>query len=148
MDEYLYKQSISPFFHGILNMEIDYLARSYGEEALFEMFRQVTKEVYAPLINEVATRGLPAMEEHLGQVMGLEDGEYISELRDGTLIVEVSRDPAVGYLEDSGETISPFFSRIANELVNEVIAEQCGYDFSMTYGQSDQEYTQVWETRR
>ena len=147
MDPYLRKQSISPFFHGILDMEIDYLGRTYGEKALHGMFRQVAKEVYAPLIRGIRTNGLSALARHIDEIMELEGGRHTSTLDESRLTVTVSRDPALAYLEQSGGQMSGGFGRIANKLVNEVIAEESGYGFSMTSGEKDGQYTQVWEKR-
>ena len=51
-------------FHGCFSFGLKFLLDNYGPEEMEEYLRRLARTVYAPLIESVGDRGLPALQDH------------------------------------------------------------------------------------
>ena len=109
-------------FHRGLNGTIAYLRKHHGEAFLDDLFRRMGRDVYRS-IHEDLKRGDPRqLVEHWTWYFDREGGEYtLTRTADETRF-EVTRCPAVAYLEEHGLEIDPAFCR-QTVGVNEALAE-------------------------
>ena len=113
-------------FHGALSQGLDYLCRRYGEQAVREYLRQFTLRYYAPLRQELFSRGLVALKEHFERVYAVEGGRLSTRLADDELVLEIEACPAVIHMRENGQTVSPLF-RETSRVVNEALCEGTPY---------------------
>jgi hypothetical protein len=100
-NEYLHSD-----FHGALSTGIEYLDRTYGEEAVREYLRQFAAKYYAPLARDINRRGLVALREHFETIYGREGGRIRTELTEDELLLEVEACPAVTHMRDHGYSVA------------------------------------------
>ena len=96
-------------FHGALSNALIYLEERFGEDAVREYLHRFARAYYAPLREELAARGLPAIADRLRRVYAAEGGEVRLDLRDDELLVEVAACPAVTHMRARGYRVSPLW---------------------------------------
>jgi len=119
-------------FHKSLNVGVDYVAETYGKEAMIDYLTRYTKVVQKPVIEAVKKEGLSALNTKILNTYKTEKvPEAVSTVLDGdTLTVTVSACPAVAYMHSADVPVSKWF-RYTTETVMGVIAEETGYRFTM-----------------
>lgn len=121
-------------FHGALSTGIDYIDQTFGEEAVRAYLQRFTKSFYAPLIEDVKTRGLLALKEHFENVYATEGGGVQIACSDDELMIKVSACPAVRHMREHGYKVARLFvetTRTVNEALCEgtpFVAELLEYD--------------------
>ncbi len=116
-NEYLHKD-----FHGALSTGIDYLEKTYGEQAVIEYLRRFTDTFYAPVKRDVQERGLPALREHFERIYQIEGGQAQFEQTADELTVRVAACPAVMHMREHGYTVARLFVE-TTRTVNEALCE-------------------------
>ena len=122
-------------FHGALNCGFQYVKDRYGQDGLEEYWRRIARNCYGPLLVELRSRGLQALEEHWNKVFEVEGGDYKLYYIDETLVLEVERCPAIDQIEQMGYPLAEGFCRHC-EIINKEICEQAGLGASCTYRQA------------
>ena len=113
-NEYLHRD-----FHGALSNALIYLEERFGEEAVREYLHRFARAYYAPLREELAGRGLPAIADRLRRVCAAEGGEVRLDLREDELLVQVTACP---HMRAQGYRVSPLW-RETIRCTNEAICE-------------------------
>ena len=108
-------------------MGVDYLQAQYGDEAVREYLRRFANSFYAPLKEQLASRGLGAMKDHFAKVYEVEGGDVIFELSDDELLIEVRQCPAVAHMRSRGYSVARMWVE-TTRTVNEALCE--GTDFA------------------
>ena len=123
-----------PDFHSSLNMGIDYVGKEHGEEALINYLTRYTLNVYKPVLAQMQTNPLQAIENKIRDTYKLEKSEdALTVVNDGkTLSVSVSYCPAVKHLRATGREVSKYF-KYSTEIVMKTLAAQGGLAFEMEY---------------
>jgi len=109
-------------FHGALSTGIDYLEQQFGEEAVREYLRQFTRAYYAPVIDEIRQRGLPALREHLERIYAIEGGEISFDENADELILHAAFSPAVVHMREHGYKVARLFHETV-KTVNETLCD-------------------------
>jgi hypothetical protein len=114
-NEYLHKD-----FHGALSTGIEYLHRRYGAEAVREYLWQFASTFYAPLIADINSRGLVALQEHFQRIYEREGGEFSITLTGDSLSLDIQSCPAVRHMREIGYPVADLFyetTRTVNEAI-------------------------------
>lgn len=119
-------------FHSSLNMGIEYLGSNYGVKAVQEYLEKYTRNVYAPVISDIKTRGLSAIADMIRETYKKEKAENVLTINqaENALEVNISACPAVTHLQKTGREVSRWFS-YTTETVMQVLAEAAGSRFKM-----------------
>lgn len=125
-NKYLHKD-----FHGAMSYAIDYLHKSYGENAVREYLRKFTKAFYAPLIDDLKKRGLAALKEHFEKIYNIEGGDVEISLSEDELIIKVNKCPAVTYMKDNNIPVASLFYE-TTKTVNEALCEDTEFACEFT----------------
>jgi len=136
MDEYIYSQSVHKDFHGVMSYLIQFMRENHGEEHLEKFFSDSAAYIYKPLIDRIKRNGLSEIKKHYSRVFDMEEGTYSLE-GDGQqeVVFKVERCPAIWHMKDTGSDIDKDYCRCSTELVNQAIARECGFQFSVEYDQ-------------
>lgn len=121
-------------FHGCLSFGLKFLAKNYGRAEVEEYLRRVARNVYAPLIESIRARGLPALEDHWERVMTLEDADFDLRYDDDSLVLEVRKCPAIHHMREFGYQVCEEFCE-STRIVNYEICRQAGCSASAEYDQ-------------
>jgi hypothetical protein len=116
-NRYLHKD-----FHGALSVALEYLERHYGEQAVRDYLRQFARSYYAPLTEDLARRGLVALEEHFAGLYRMEGAEPRISRTDDDLYIEIDACPAVAHMRRRGYPVARLFYE-TTKTVNEAICE-------------------------
>lgn len=116
-NEYLHKD-----FHGALSNGIEYLDKTYGEEAVREYLRQFANTFYAPLKEDIKKRGLIALKEHIEKTYKIEGGKVDIAFSEDEMTVKVAACPAVSHMRSHGYQVARLFVE-TTRTVNEAICE-------------------------
>lgn len=121
-----------PDFHSSMNMGVNYLAVTYGEDVLKDYLIQYTKAVYRKRIATIRQEGLAGIRDMIQDTYEKEHApEAVQmELDAGKLSVTVHWCPAVKHLRKTGRDVSAWYSWTTS-VVMSVIAAECGFDFEM-----------------
>ena len=120
-------------FHGALCFALKYLDDTFGEDATREYLEQVAQTVFAPLSDDLARRGLVALEEHWRGVFETEGGDWSLDAdAEGALVLTVRDCPAVGHLKAIGQLHTSRFCE-ATRIVNAEICRRAGYEATCDY---------------
>lgn len=127
-----------PDFHSSMNMGVDYMAVTYGEEALKAYLTQYTKAVYRKRMEVIKQEGLSAIQNMILDTYNKEHAPEAVEtkLEEGKLSVVVHWCPAVRHLRKTGREVSKWYSWTTSVVMG-VLAEECGFIFEM--GRYDEE---------
>ena len=109
-------------FHGALSAGIEYLDKTFGEEAVRQYLRQFTAAYYAPLIAAVRLRGLVALRDHFAQVYQEEGAQARFRLTDDELFIELDACPAVTHMRQHGYPVARLFGE-TTRTVNEALCQ-------------------------
>lgn len=120
-NRYLHKD-----FHAALSMGIEYLDHRLSPQAVRDYLCQFARAFYRPLTQDLASRGLIALQEHFERIYQVEGAEVSVRLREDELVVEVQRCPAVSYMREHGRPVARLFCE-TTRAVNEAVCE--GTDF-------------------
>ena len=125
-------------FHSSMNMGVDYLAVTYGEDVLEDYLIQYTKAVYRKRMEVIKREGLSAIRD---MILDTYQKEHAPEavdmlLEDGKLSVAVNWCPAVRHLRKTGREVSKWYP-CTTSVVMGTLAAECGFRFEM--GQYDAE---------
>lgn len=121
-----------PDFHSSMNMGVEYLGITYGEESVKDYLIQYTKAVYRKNINKIKEEGLAALQS---MILDTYDKEHAPEavetkLQDNTLAVTVHWCPAVRHLRKTGREVSQWYP-CTTSVVMQTLAQECGFAFEM-----------------
>jgi hypothetical protein len=116
-----------PDFHIAFNYGIEYLHKTYGEEAVREYLMKFAKAYFAPLKKALLDKGLLAIQEHYEKIYHIENAKYRLIISDNELIIHLSESPAVMYIIANGHTVSPLFQETV-KTVNKEICDKTPYD--------------------
>ena len=119
-------------FHSSMNMGLEYTGSHYGMEGVREYLTTYTRNVYKPVLTDIAQRGLAAIEAKILDTYAKEKAEdaVTTILTDDQLTVTVHYCPAVRHLKATGREVSSWY-RCSTEIVMEVLAEAAGCRFCM-----------------
>jgi hypothetical protein len=109
-------------FHGALSAGIEYLHRRYGPQAVEDYLRQFARSYYAPLRDDIRTRGLVALKEHFEDTYRREGVTPQVILSDDELVVKVESCPAVAHMRAHGYAVAELFYETTKG-VNEALCE-------------------------
>lgn len=135
--EYMYSQSVHKDFHKVTSMIIQYIRENYGEKVLRSFFEQIAVVIYKPLIERINKNGLVEMKKHVERTFLLEEGEVKSVYKDNKLNFHVTKCPAITHMNDKGFKVDKDFCKMATEIVNKTIAQNCGYNFLVEFDQKN-----------
>lgn len=121
-------------FHGTLSYGLQFVENSYGPEGLQEFLSGLAASVYRPLVENLRRCGLPALEEHWRNILGLEGGEFDLHTEDDTLVLTVHRCPAIHHMRQQSYAIADHFCE-HTRIVNEAVCRAAGYTSSVEYDQ-------------
>ena len=125
--DYLHKD-----FHGALCYGIKYLDDRYGPAATAEFLRQVGRNCYAFLSEQMKTDGLTALEKHWREIFAKEGGKFTLEYQDETLVLTVHECPAITHLKAINQLSTARYCE-TTVVVNETICAEAGYNCSCEY---------------
>ena len=130
-NEYLHRD-----FHGALSAGIDYLDDRYGANAVREYLRGFAVRFYAPTIEALRERGLPALREHFERIYAIEGASPIIRMTEDQLVIEVDHCPAVRHMRARGYAVARMWVETIRA-VNEGLVE--GTDFAAKLVEYDAE---------
>ncbi|MCX6376031.1 MAG: hypothetical protein NTU88_08395 [Armatimonadetes bacterium] len=123
-------------FHGCLSFGLRFLEENFGPAELEEYLRRLARNVYAPLIESLRLRGLPALHDHWNSIMSLEDADFDLRSTNDVLVLEVRKCPAIHHMKERGYKIAAHFCE-STRIVNDEICRQAGYSASVEYDQEN-----------
>ncbi len=122
-------------FHGCFSFGLKFLLENYGEAEVEAYLRRLARNAYAPLIEALRLRGLPALHDHWQHIMTLEAADFdLRFANDDTLVLEVRECPAIAHMRARGYTICSHFCE-ATRIVNDEICRQAGCSAEVEYDQ-------------
>lgn len=121
-----------PDFHSSMNMGIEYVGMTHGEEDVKEYLTMYAKDVYKPVFAAMEQDALSAIENQIRETYKLERAEdVLAIVNDGSkLSVKVAYCPAVKHLRATGREVSKWFS-LSTETVMQTFADHAGLTFAM-----------------
>ena len=125
--DYLHKD-----FHGALCFGIKYLDDRYGPEATAEYLRQLGRNCYSPLTEQLKADGLGALQKHWREAFTKEGGKFTLEYQDEVLVLTVHECPAIMHLKAINQLYTPRYCE-TTAVVNETVCVQAGYKSSCQY---------------
>lgn len=129
-------------FHGCFSFGLKFLLDNYGEAEMEEYLRRLARNAYAPLIESLRMRGLPALQDHWQRIMSLEEADFdLRFTNDDTLVLEVKRCPAISHMRERGYGVCSRFCE-ATRIVNDEICSQAGCASEVDYDQERASCTQ------
>lgn len=135
-------------FHGALSYGLQFLEREYGPEGLREFLSGLADSVYKPLVEDLRTNGLDALERHWTTVFDLEQGDIALERDGDTLVLTVHRCPAVSHMQEENHyAVADHFCE-HTRIVNEAVCRAAGYESRTDYNQEAGQCVQrFWKAR-
>lgn len=122
-------------FHGCFSFGLSFLYENYGSVEAEEYLRRMARNVYAPLIEAMRMRGLPALQDHWSNIMMLEEADFdLSFQNDDVLALEVRKCPAIHHMREVGYRVCDRFCE-STRIVNDEICRQAGYSSVTEYDQ-------------
>ena len=121
-----------PDFHSSMNMGIEYVGMTHGEEDIKAYLAMFTTDVYKPVLTAMTQDPLGAIAAKIRDTYKLEKAEDALTIEnDGqTLSVKIAYCPAVKHLRATGRTISKWFY-LSTKTVMETLAAHGGLHFVM-----------------
>jgi hypothetical protein len=126
-NKYLHKD-----FHCVLNYSLTYLTKTYGLKFTEEFLVRAAQTVFGPLIEKMQSDGLPAMESHIRNVFGNENGDFETSSMPDQLVLRVKKCPAIEHLKKSGQLYDSTFC-MSTVVVNQAICSMAGYEFQCKF---------------
>lgn len=129
-------------FHGCFSFGLKFLLDNYGEAEMEAYLRRLARNAYAPLIDALRLRGLPALQDHWQNIMTLEGAEFdLRFTNDDTLVLEVKQCPAIAHMRARGYEVCPRFCE-ATRIVNDEVCRRAGYSAEVEYDRENASCTQ------
>ena len=129
-------------FHGCFSFGLTFLLDSYGPDEMEEYLRRLARTAYAPLIDSLRMRGIPALRDHWQTIMELEGADFdLGFIDDDTLVLEVGKCPAITHMRARGYGVCGRFCE-ATRIVNDEICLRAGYVSEVEYNQENASCTQ------
>lgn len=122
-------------FHGALSYGLQFVEDHYGPEGLRSFLSGLAHTVYRALVEDLRTRGLPALEDHWRTVFDLEQGDYEMRIDEDALVLTVQRCPAVSHMNECGYAVADHFCE-HTRVVNEAVCQAAGYAATVEYDQA------------
>ena len=121
-----------PDFHHSLNRCINYVGEKYGDKEVYALLEQYAKTVCSKLIADIKENGLQPLKDFIYSTYEKEKAiDAVSfTLSEKQLIVDVHYCPVIRYMKDKGRTLSPWFVK-STEYVMDTIAKESGICFEM-----------------
>ena len=116
-NQYLHKD-----FHGALSCGIDYLEQHFGEDAVRDYLREFTVSYYAPLIEELKSRGLVALKEYFEKMYENEGAKIAVDCSEDELLIKVPTCPAVTHMRQNNYPVARLFYE-TTKTVNETMCD-------------------------
>ncbi len=114
-------------FYRTLNATIAYICEKYGKEFLCETFRKTARGVYRSIREELMQGSADQLLRHWEYYLDRDGGEYSVKKSGGTIVLAISRCPAVAYLKKQGIEASPYFCEQTIQL-NRALSEGTPFD--------------------
>lgn len=124
-----------------MSFGLGFLEREFGPAELEAYLRRLARNAYAPLIESLRLRGLPALEDHWRRIMTLEDADFTLTMDDDVLVLQVRACPAIHHMKSRGYPVAPHFCD-STRIVNDEICRSAGYACATEYDQSNGRCTQ------
>lgn len=119
-------------FHGALSYGLQFVEEHGGQEGLHDFLVGLAHTVYAPLVDDLRTRGLPALRDHWQTIFELEGGDFSLTMEEDTLVLTVHRCPAIAHMKARGYAIASHFCE-HTRIVNEAICRAAGFASCVDY---------------
>ncbi len=116
-NEYLHKD-----FHQAMNAGIEYLDKNFGAQAVRDYLRQFTLHFYAPLREQLMSKGLVVLKEHFERIYQTEGAKFTIDLSEEALVLTVASCPAVAHIRKQGQPVARLFHE-TTRTVNEALCE-------------------------
>lgn len=134
-------------FHGCFSYALKFLYEEFGFSEMEEYLRRIARNVYAPLIESLRSRGLPALKKHLENVMLLEEADFDLQYKGSNLLLTVKKCPALHHMRARGYEVFERFCE-STRIVNEEICRQAGYKATVKYDQLKGTCTQCFQKEK
>lgn len=109
-------------FHRTTNATIAYLRENYGTDFLDETLRRTAHDVYRAIHDDLKAGDPEQLVEHWSYYFDREGGEYEITRSGDEITMQVSKCPAIAFLERRGIAVDPAFCR-QTVVINEALAE-------------------------
>lgn len=121
-----------PDFHSSMNMGVEYVGSSHGEEAVREYLETFTQNVYKAVILDMKKDTFGALMRKIRETYALEKAEdaLAIVLGEDTMTVTVAYCPAVKHLHATGRCVSKWFP-MTTSVVMQTLAREGGLTFCM-----------------
>ena len=125
-------------FHLLGDMALKYCADKFGYDVLVDFITEYVKCYYAPQIENIKKKGLPALKEWIEKVYEIEESAHLltCKLSEGKLKVTVEKSPVIEYMHSLGKEPTEYYIEETRTLYS-VIASECGYSFNLEYYNED-----------
>jgi hypothetical protein len=114
-------------FHIALNYGIEYLYKSFGEEAVREYLMQFANTYFEPLKKSLMEKGLHALKEHYEKIYKIENAAFDMSISQNELLIHLFESPAVMHIKANGHPVSSLY-RETVATVNKEICKNTPYD--------------------
>jgi hypothetical protein len=121
-------------FHGALSYGLQFVEDRFGQEGVRDFLTGLADNVYKPLCDDIRARGLDALREHWKTIFDLEEGDYILRMDHDTLVLTVTRCPAIAHMHEHGYPIAEHYCE-HTRIVNHAVCAATGYASSVDYDQ-------------
>jgi hypothetical protein len=136
--------SVHKDFHGCFSFGLEFLEQNYGLAEMEEFLRRMARNMYAPLIESLRLRGLPALQDHWQRIMSMEEADFdLHFTNDDVLVLEVKQCPAIHHMKAHGYAIAGHFCE-HTRIVNDEVCRQAGYACSTEYDQQNGRCVQLF----
>ena len=125
-------------FHLLGDNALKYCADRFGDEAVVEFINDFARYYYAPVIEKIKKGGLSAIEEWIKGVYEIEEASELvhTEISEDSLTFTIDKSPVIEYMHSLNQEPSKYYIEETRTLYR-VIAEECGYGFSLEYYNED-----------
>ncbi len=122
-------------FHGAFSYGLSFLQERFSSEGVQEFLEGLAHTVYKPLVDDLRSRGLPALVDHWERIFELEQGDVTIERAGDELVLRVHRCPALAHLRAMGYPIADHFCE-HTRIVNDAVCQAAGYVAEVEYDQA------------
>lgn len=125
-------------FHLLGDLALLYCGEKFGDEAVVDFLYGFGLYYFAPLIERIKERGLPALREHIEGVYLKEEASELISLAesDNALRVKIEKCPAIEYMASLGKAPTKYYIE-ETRTVYRAIAEATGLSFTLSYYEPD-----------
>ena len=102
---------------------------------MVEYLKQLAHTLYSPLIEELKTRGLPALYEHWDYIFTIEGADFeMGYEENDVLFLKVKKCPAIHHMQENNYQVAEKYCQHCR-IINEKICHSAGYECSIEYEQ-------------